>query len=173
METIEPVLRIVVAINIVVDHRMNDAYHGQRSVMEVSLILLSLTDRFKSSTFLVNDCEDGSDEPTTCPVRRCSAQQFQCRNQNCTPISYVCDGKNSYEETTFIEILSPIGEDDCGDNSGMLRRLPLIFTVRSHLDEENCQCRCMPGTFRCNSGPCLSMVKISMNGLELNSFFFF
>jgi hypothetical protein len=26
------------------------------------------------------------------------------------------------------------------------------------LDEENCQCRCMPGTFRCNSGPCLPMV---------------
>ncbi|CAF4367925.1 unnamed protein product, partial [Rotaria sordida] len=31
--------------------------------------------------------------------------------------------------------------DDCGDNS----------------DEENCECRCIPGTFRCNSGSCLPM----------------
>lgn len=42
---------------------------------------------------LVNDCEDGSDEPSTCPRRICLAEQFQCRNTNCTPISYVCDGK--------------------------------------------------------------------------------
>ena len=29
-----------------------------------------------------------------------------------------------------------------------------------YLDEENCECRCMPGTFRCNSGPCLPMVRV-------------
>ena len=30
-----------------------------------------------------------------------------------------------------------------------------------YLDEENCECRCMPGTFRCNSGSCLPMVNNS------------
>lgn len=51
MEIIEHVLRIVVVINIVVDHRMNDVYHGQRSVMEVGLILLIFTDQFNSFDF--------------------------------------------------------------------------------------------------------------------------
>jgi hypothetical protein len=37
MEIIKHVYRIVVVINIVVDHQMNDVFHGQRNVMEVSL----------------------------------------------------------------------------------------------------------------------------------------
>jgi len=36
MEIIEHVYRIVVVINIVVVHQMNDVYHGQQNVMEVS-----------------------------------------------------------------------------------------------------------------------------------------
>ena len=36
MEIIERVYRIVVVINIGVDHRMNDVFHGQRNAMEVS-----------------------------------------------------------------------------------------------------------------------------------------
>jgi hypothetical protein len=61
--------------------------------MEVSLFVLIFKDKKNIFVVLVNDCEDGSDEPSTCPQRRCTAQQFQCRNQNCTPISYVCDGR--------------------------------------------------------------------------------
>ena len=36
-----------------------------------------------------------------------------------------------------------------------------------YLDEENCQCRCMPGTFRCNSGTCLPMVIIKIFKLKI------
>lgn len=32
--------------------------------------------------------------------------------------------------------------------------------TKYYLDEENCECRCMPGTFRCAGGPCLPMVII-------------
>lgn len=91
MEIIERVPRIVVVINTDVDHLMNGVFRGQRNAMEVRL---SFSRWFQYGTIvLVNDCEDGSDEPTTCPQRRCTANQFQCRNQNCTPISYVCDGR--------------------------------------------------------------------------------
>lgn len=68
----------------------------------------------------VADCEDGSDEPSTCPQRRCLATQFQCRNQSCVPLSYVCDGKRKLfcMSSTSILFLFLIGMNDCGDNSG-------------------------------------------------------
>ena len=88
---IELVCPIVAVINIDVDHPMNDVFHGQQNAMEVkSNGKKNLDEHF---FILVNDCEDGSDEPSTCPRRICLAEQFQCRNTNCTPISYVCDGK--------------------------------------------------------------------------------
>lgn len=70
----------------------------------------------------VNDCEDGSDEPSTCPRRICSASQFQCRNTNCTPISYVCDGKRWLRGSFPFDMYFSmnIGMDDCGDNSGKM-----------------------------------------------------
>ncbi|CAF3898744.1 unnamed protein product [Rotaria sp. Silwood2] len=77
----------------------------------------------------VNDCEDGSDEPSTCPQRQCSPTQFQCRNQNCTPISYVCNGM-----------------DNCGDNSDEenceCRCMPGTFRCNSG--------SCLPMRFRCD-----------------------
>ncbi|CAF4219247.1 unnamed protein product, partial [Rotaria sp. Silwood2] len=77
----------------------------------------------------VNDCEDGSDEPSTCPNRQCTPTQFQCRNQNCTPISYVCDGMN-----------------DCGDNSDEenceCRCMPGRFRCNSG--------SCLPMRYRCD-----------------------
>jgi hypothetical protein len=76
---------------------MNDVFHGQQNAMEVSYVDL-LKDFKKAFSLPVNDCEDGSDEPSTCPQRRCTAQQFQSRNQNCTRISFVCDGKNCFLE---------------------------------------------------------------------------
>ncbi|KAK2724586.1 hypothetical protein QYM36_001171, partial [Artemia franciscana] len=46
------------------------------------------------------DCRDGSDEPSTCPPRKCKHALFQCRNGNCTQPTTLCDGI-----------------DDCGDRS--------------------------------------------------------
>lgn len=46
------------------------------------------------------DCENGSDEPSTCEQRTCSQNQFRCNNSKCIPKSWTCDN-----------------EDDCGDNS--------------------------------------------------------
>ena len=94
---IERVFPIVVVTSIDADHPTNGASHGQRNVMEVRFNSRNtvLIDRepIRFIFLLVNDCEDGSDEPSTCPRRICLAGQFQCRNTNCTPISYVCDGK--------------------------------------------------------------------------------
>ena len=46
------------------------------------------------------DCQDGSDEPASCPPRECKEGQFQCKNNNCTLVTAICDGRN-----------------DCGDMS--------------------------------------------------------
>lgn len=46
------------------------------------------------------DCNDGSDEPDSCPVRHCHLGFFQCDNLQCTAGQTLCDGT-----------------DDCGDNS--------------------------------------------------------
>ncbi|XP_071943214.1 low-density lipoprotein receptor-related protein 2-like [Antedon mediterranea] len=46
------------------------------------------------------DCNDGSDEPSTCPPPSCSPGLYTCTNKECTYPTYVCDG-----------------EDDCTDGS--------------------------------------------------------
>ena len=46
------------------------------------------------------DCEDGSDEPSTCGTVKCQKNYFKCDNDKCIFQAYVCDG-----------------EDDCGDGS--------------------------------------------------------
>lgn len=46
------------------------------------------------------DCADGSDEPETCEFKKCTANEFQCKNKRCQPRKFRCDYY-----------------DDCGDNS--------------------------------------------------------
>lgn len=46
------------------------------------------------------DCEDNSDEPSTCGAIDCQANFFKCDNAKCIYKSFVCDG-----------------QDDCGDGS--------------------------------------------------------
>lgn len=46
------------------------------------------------------DCDDHSDEPTSCGQIDCAPNFYKCNNSNCVFKAYICDGK-----------------DDCGDNS--------------------------------------------------------
>uniref|UniRef100_A0A672JCA6 Low density lipoprotein receptor-related protein 2b n=1 Tax=Salarias fasciatus TaxID=181472 RepID=A0A672JCA6_SALFA len=69
----------------------------------------------------VEDCSDGSDEPSTCEVviKTCSSSQFTCTNGNCIPQSMVCDGNS-----------------DCWDNS-------------DEAPELQCERTCSPDQFTC------------------------
>ena len=46
------------------------------------------------------DCEDKSDEPSSCNTINCNSNFYKCKNSKCIFKAYICDGK-----------------DDCGDNS--------------------------------------------------------
>ncbi|OXB76843.1 UNVERIFIED_CONTAM: hypothetical protein H355_002536 [Colinus virginianus] len=75
------------------------------------------------------DCADGSDEPTSCANRSCTAAEFTCANnrpplRRCIPRAWICDG-----------------DADCSDA----------------LDEhQNCTRRsCTENEFTCNNGLCI------------------
>ncbi|XP_033629412.1 low-density lipoprotein receptor-related protein 2-like isoform X2 [Asterias rubens] len=110
------------------------------------------------------DCNDGSDEPDSCPVRHCHLGFFQCDNLQCTAGQTLCDGT-----------------DDCGDNSdevmcdsshckawefrcdsgNCILHNQACDGVSDCLDgsdekQETCTSRtCSPGFFQCNTGYCI------------------
>lgn len=73
----------------------------------------------------LRDCSDGSDEPSTCPIRRCRVGTFQCGNGNCTLSSTICDGTNDCgDDTDELNCELPCGELDfkCKDNGRCILR---------------------------------------------------
>uniref|UniRef100_A0A8C9SXP4 Low-density lipoprotein receptor-related protein 2 n=1 Tax=Scleropages formosus TaxID=113540 RepID=A0A8C9SXP4_SCLFO len=112
------------------------------------------------------DCRDGSDEPSTCPLRHCRLGQFQCLDGNCTSPHFLCnsaqDCHDGSDEDPVLcathqcethqwqcankrcipEAWQCDGENDCGDGSDE--------------DPAHCSSRtCRPGQFKCRNGRCI------------------
>ncbi|KRZ56210.1 Low-density lipoprotein receptor-related protein [Trichinella nativa] len=112
------------------------------------------------------DCQDGSDEPESCPQRICLVGEFQCDNHNCTRPFQICDGiddcgDNSDERNCdapcdhwqfkcnntghcLPKRYQCDGDNDCGDNSD---ESPEIC--------QNVNNTCTPEQFKCNNGKCI------------------
>ena len=116
------------------------------------------------------DCDDGSDEPPSCPKFSCKPGQFQCTNEKCLHPTQICDSK-----------------DDCGDSSDEQncknyecfknqlkcpgnetvdpfcistdRKCNKIKDCPGGEDEVDCPAReCHASQFHCNNGACIPEV---------------
>ncbi|XP_051792178.1 low-density lipoprotein receptor-related protein 2 [Erpetoichthys calabaricus] len=117
------------------------------------------------------DCRDGSDEPTTCPVRFCPRGQFQCYDGNCTSSNSICNGLRD----------CPDGSDEdpvlctnhrCEENQFQCNNkqcIPLSWHCNgnqecsdgSDEDPQQCQSKtCSPREFQCKNGYCISQAYV-------------
>ena len=76
------------------------------------------------------DCPNGEDE-LDCPQKECPANHYMCKNDNCIPNVWVCDGDN-----------------DCGDNTDELETCP-----SRTCEDDQFRCpggRCIPMNWKCD-----------------------
>ena len=81
------------------------------------------------------DCPNGEDE-LECPQKECPANHYMCKNDNCIPNVWVCDGDN-----------------DCGDNTDELESCP-----SRTCEDDQFRCpggRCIPMNWKCDGNSCL------------------
>ncbi|XP_060065626.1 low-density lipoprotein receptor-related protein 1-like [Ylistrum balloti] len=120
------------------------------------------------------DCDDGSDEPSSCPPYQCShLGLFRCKNSSsdCIPPIEICDGKpqcsDGSDEQACDEFHCLAGYRKCPNDDICIEQKKfcnLVEDCPSKLDEHNCtyssceanqfQCankRCVPYVWRCDT----------------------
>ncbi|UMM10088.1 hypothetical protein L5515_000020 [Caenorhabditis briggsae] len=104
------------------------------------------------------DCADGSDEPETCEFKKCTANEFQCKNKRCQPRKFRCDyyddcGDNSDEEECG-EYRCPPGKWNCPGTGHCIEQLKLCDGSKDcadGADEQQCSQNLCP-SLGCQAG---------------------
>ncbi|CAB4061166.1 LRP2 [Lepeophtheirus salmonis] len=96
------------------------------------------------------DCEDGSDEPPSCPERFCGENKFQCKDNQCLLLTTLCDGHNDCTEGEDEELC----DSECPDNQFKCKS-----TDGSDENKEMCENQeCKDDEFQCNNKRCIPLL---------------
>ncbi|OQV21780.1 Prolow-density lipoprotein receptor-related protein 1 [Hypsibius exemplaris] len=123
----------------------------------------------------IQDCKDGSDEPSTCAIlttRPCTIVEFRCQNHKCIPLQFVCNGDKDCRDgsdETISDCWNPCqlpGEFHCPANPKSNSCFPLAKRCDGVLDcvdgrdeiagcgQENSS-RCGTDEHQCPDGKCI------------------
>ncbi|XP_040583657.2 LOW QUALITY PROTEIN: low-density lipoprotein receptor-related protein 2 [Lepeophtheirus salmonis] len=113
------------------------------------------------------DCEDGSDEPPSCPERFCGENKFQCKDNQCLLLTTLCDGHNDCTEGEDEELC----DSECPDNQFKCKSTGKCIIDSWKCDGDNdcpdgsdenkemCENQeCKDDEFQCNNKRCIPLL---------------